>query len=45
MIYLNIWNDIHPMVSKHGNDYMLNKLIDLNKLKQKITLDVLNYYN
>ncbi|MBO03389.1 MAG: hypothetical protein CMG35_12175 [Candidatus Marinimicrobia bacterium] len=31
MIYLNIWNDIHPIVSKHGNDYMLNKLIDLNK--------------
>tara|TARA_B110000211_G_C14078765_1_gene553473 strand:+ start:298 stop:1302 length:1005 start_codon:yes stop_codon:yes gene_type:complete len=30
MKYLSIWKDIHPMVTKHGNEYMLNHLITLN---------------
>lgn len=30
MKYLSIWKDIHPMVTKHGNEYMLNHLMSLN---------------
>lgn len=31
MKYLNIWNDIHPIVSKHGNQYLIDYLIKKNK--------------